>query len=245
MICSLRLQHVLFGMVALFCVLAGTEATNGADKADRDRVLAIDVVLLPDAKMLAAAKEANAKLRSNYPKGYSLGEEQAAHISLLHCYVNEKDLEKVEAAVTKVAERERPLDQELMATGYGSGMWDGLAITFIDQEKSPQLMRFGNEIVEAVKPFIVKTGSKEAFHKSRELPTIEDKIVTYVEKFTTNSAGKNYNPHVTVGVAREDFVKQLKAEPFEKFPFKASKVAIYQLGSFGTCQKKLWEWPSK
>ncbi len=242
---SLRLHHLLFGTAVLFGGLTDMAQISAADKPGTDRVLAIDVVLLPDAKMLAAAKEANAKLRSNYPKGYTLGAEQAAHISLLHCYVREKDLPKVEAAVTKVAEKERPLDQELMATGYGSGMWDGLAITFIDNEKSPELMRLGEEIVKAVGPYTVKTGTKEAFHKSRELPTIEDKIVTYVEKFTTNSAGKNYNPHVTVGVAHEDFVKQLKAEPFEKFPFKASRVAIYQLGSFGTAQKKLWQWPAK
>ncbi len=245
MSCSLKLHHLVLGAVVLFFGLTDMVQVSAADKPDTDRVLAINIVLLPDAKMLVAAEAANAKLRSNYPKGYTLGSEQAAHISLLHCYVREKDLPAIEAAVTKVAEKEQPLSWNLMATGYGNGMWDGLAITFIDAEKSPELMRLGEEVVQAVQPYIVKTGSKEAFHKSRELPTIEDKIVTYVEKFTTNSAGKNYNPHVTVGVAHEDFVKQLKAEPFEKFPFKASKVAIYQLGSFGTAQKKLWEWPTK
>ena len=142
--CNFKLRHVLLGMAALLGGLAGMEKTTAADKAASGGVLAIDVVLLPDAKMLAAAKEANAKLRSNYPKGYTLGSDQVAHISLLHCYVREKDLPAVEAAVTKVAEKERPLDQELIATGYGSGMWDGLAITFIDQEKSPSLMRLGN-----------------------------------------------------------------------------------------------------
>jgi hypothetical protein len=40
-------------------------------------------------------------------------------------------------------------------------------------------------------------------------------------------------------------VKQLTLEPFEKFSFKPAGVAIYQLGNFGTAQKKLWEWNSK
>jgi phosphoserine phosphatase len=45
---------------------------------------------------------------------------------------------------------------------------------------------------------------------------------------------------VTVGVATEAFVKQLKAQPFEAITFKPSGVAIYQLGNFGTASKRLW-----
>ncbi len=242
---NLRLSPILFVPVVVFHCLTIARGAVAAEEPGGDRVLAIDVLLLPDAKMLAAAKEANAALRANYSKGYTLEADQAAHISLLHCYVREKDLPAIEAAVTKVVERERPLDFELMATGYGYGLWEELAITFIETEKSPELMRLSEEIVQAVKPYIVKSGTREAFHKNRELPTIEDKIVSYVEKFTANSAGKNYNPHVTVGVAHEDFVTLLKAKPFEKFPFRASRVGIYQLGSFGTAQKKLWEWPTQ
>ena len=51
----------------------------------------------------------------------------------------------------------------------------------------------------------------------------------------------NYVPHVTVGIANEDFVKRIKAEPYEPFTFKADGVAIYQLGNFGTAAKMLWQ----
>jgi hypothetical protein len=43
-----------------------------------------------------------------------------------------------------------------------------------------------------------------------------------------------------VGVGREEFLKQLKAEPFDGFTFKAGGAAVYQLGDFGTAAKKLW-----
>jgi hypothetical protein len=55
------------------------------------------------------------------------------------------------------------------------------------------------------------------------------------------SSGDKYLPHVTVGVAPEAFVKQLKAEPYEPFTFKPDGVAVYQLGNFGTAAKKLWQ----
>ena len=46
--------------------------------SDADRVIAIDVLLLPDTTMVEHAKEANAQLLANYPKGYTLGSEQTA-----------------------------------------------------------------------------------------------------------------------------------------------------------------------
>jgi len=65
--------------------------------------------------------------------------------------------------------------------------------------------------------------------------------IGWVETFVPKSAGEKYLPHVTVGVAPEAFVKQLKAEPFEAFTFKPDGVAVYQLGNFGTAAKKLWQ----
>ncbi|HTQ96716.1 MAG TPA: HAD family hydrolase, partial [Candidatus Acidoferrum sp.] len=59
------------------------------------------------------------------------------------------------------------------------------------------------------------------------------------------SSGEHYFPHVTLGVAHEEFVKQLKAAPFDAFTFGARGVAIYQLGNFGTASKKLWEYQEK
>ena len=87
-------------------------------------------------------------------------------------------------------------------------------------------------------------GTAAAFSTTRELPKIEHEIVDYVQNFAAKSSGKNYKPHVTIGVAHEDFVEKLKAQPFEKFMFKPAGVAIYQLGNFGTAQKKLWKWPA-
>ncbi len=238
-----RIQLLCFMLAAI--VLPGRSANSGPpntrNEADADRVIAIDVLLEPGPTMVAKAEAANAKLRGNYPQGYTLGSEQVAHITLVHRYVREMDLPSIGAAVAKVAAKERPQEWQLTATGYGYSIWAGVATTVIDIERTADLSRLDEEIIKAVEPFAVKSGTKAAFNRSRELPKIDEKIVTYVENFTTNSAGKNYKPHVTIGVAHEDFVKQLKAEPFEKFSFKPARVAIYQLGNFGTAQKRLWE----
>jgi len=206
------------------------------------RVIAIDVLLLPDATMSKRAEAANARLRGNYPQGYTLGPAQAPHITLVHRYVRERDLPAIEAAIAKLADAANPLDWQLVASGYTSAIWDGVAITTIGIERTSKLDRLQQDVVNAVKPFAVTGGTAAAFSTTRELPKIDPDIVKYVEHFTANSSGKKYSPHVTIGVAHEDFVKKLKDEPVEKFAFRPAAVAIYQLGNFGTAQKSLWVW---
>jgi hypothetical protein len=97
-------------------------------------------------------------------------------------------------------------------------------------------------VLRAIGSNYVDGGTAAAFSKNTQLPKIDQDIVDYVENFARNSSGKNYHPHVTIGVAHEDFVKRMQAQPFEHFTFKPAGLAIYQLGNFGTAQKKLWEW---
>jgi phosphoserine phosphatase len=83
----------------------------------------------------------------------------------------------------------------------------------------------------------VRGGSAAAFVGT----DINPDTIGWVEKFIPDSTGENYVPHVTAGISNEDFVKRLKAEPYESFAFKVDGIAIYQLGNFGTAAKMLWE----
>ena len=93
-----------FTSIAVLITAVALPAVRTVADSDSDRVIAIDVLLLPDATMVDKAKEANALLRTNYAAGYTLGGDQTAHISLVHRYVHEKDLPAIEAAVAKVSE---------------------------------------------------------------------------------------------------------------------------------------------
>jgi hypothetical protein len=116
-------------------------------------------------------------------------------------------------------------------------IWGGVAVTVLLVERMPELMRLEEKIVDAVTPFSVSGGTAAAFVGA----DANADTIAHVETFVPESSGNNYIPHVTAGVAREAFVKQLKAEPFQAFNFKPDGVAIYQLGNFGTASKKLWQ----
>jgi hypothetical protein len=77
---------------------------------------------------------------------------------------------------------------------------------------------------------------------TKEEPDINASTIDYVRQFVPASTGSKFMPHVTVGVAPEDFLKRLLAESFEPLIFAPAAVSVYQLGNFGTARKKLYTW---
>jgi hypothetical protein len=206
-------------------------------KGSEEPLVAIDVVLAPDQAMVDQATALNARLRENDPTGYVLDATHPPHVTLVQRYVRARDLEAVEAVVGRVLAVERPSALRLNATGIDYTMSAGSAVTTIVIERTPELMRLHQKMVDAIAPFSVDAGTAPAFAGS----DIDSETLAYVETFVPKASGAAYVPHVTVGVAKEDFVKRMKAEPFKAFTANVSGVAIYQLGAFGIAARKLWE----
>jgi len=232
-----RAGAILLGLSLVVPLAAQQQTTESAG----DKLIAIDVLLQPDQAMVARANEINAKLRGNYPEGYSLDATHAPHVTMLQRYVREKDLDAVSAAIKKVLATEDPGELQLKATKLLSQIWNGASLTAVVVERTPELMALQQKVADAVAPFSVSGGTEAAFI---DTPKGAD-IVPYVETFVPKSTGANYFPHVTTGVATEEFVKQLKAQPFEAVTFHPVGVAIYQLGNFGTASRKLKQWDLK
>ena len=58
-------------------------------------VTAVDIVLEPDETMLEHARTVNARLRGNYPQGFSLDAAPHPHISMLQRFVKTADLDSM------------------------------------------------------------------------------------------------------------------------------------------------------
>ncbi len=232
--------NVLILIAALGCVGVTSPAHANeftAAQTTNDKLIAIDILLEPDQTMIAKAGAVNALLRGNYPAGYELDATHAPHVTLLQRFVRVNDLDAVTAAVSKVLAVERPMDLQLKAKGLDYVIWGGVAVTVLVVERTPELMRLHQKVIDAVAPFSVNGGTAAAFVGA----DANTETIGWVENFVPKSSGANYIPHVTVGVAPEAFVKQLKAEPFAAFTFKPVGVGIYHLGNFGVAAKRLWQ----
>jgi len=206
-------------------------------RAPGEKIIAIDVLLRPDQTMISKAGAINARLRADYKEGYSLDATHSPHVTMVQRFVRAKDFDAVTAAITKLLATERPTELQLKGTHLLYQMWNGVALHALIVERTPELLRLQQKVVDAVAPFAVSGGTAAAFI---DTPADAD-IVPYVETFVPKASGANYMPHVTVGLATEAFGKKITAEPFAAFTFHPAGVAIYQLGNFGVAAKKLWE----
>ena len=208
-------------------------------------VTAIDILLEPDATMIKNAEAANARLRKSFPKGFALDDTHQPHISCLQRYVKTADLDKVYEAVGKVLAGEKPAAWKLKAYKYYYLPWKDIGLAGIVIESTEDLIRFQQKLIDAVAPFTERTGTAAAFVTTKENPDINQPTIDYVKTFVPHETGEKFNPHVTIGLASEDYLKKMLDEKFEAFTFSPAGAAVYHLGNFGTARTKLKSWELK
>ena len=211
---------------------AGSTATPGDETA-------IDILLEPDATMLARSADNNARLLRVFPGGFALDATHTPHITMIQRFVRAADLEKVYAAADKVLARANMAGMRLEAIKYYYIPTGANGLAGIVVKPTPELLRLQAELIAAVAPFTVETGDSSAFVTTPDDPVIDPLLIAYVSTFVPKGTGANFNPHVTTGVAPKAYLDQMLAEPFESFSFSPAGAAVYQLGQFGTAARKL------
>jgi 2'-5' RNA ligase len=204
-------------------------------------LIAIDVLLDPDAATVEKAQAANARLREDYPDGFALDANHTPHATILQRFVRVEDLDEVANALAEVLRSEESMNWESSATGYYDLAYENLGLVGIVIEPTEDLRRLQQRIIDAVAPFAVETGTGEAFAPRPDGAAISQPTVDYVNNYVGPRTGMSYHPHLTVGIGTRDFVDALKAEPFEAFTFRAVSVSLYQVGDFGVAQRKLYD----
>jgi len=212
---------------------------------ERSPVTAIDILLEPDATMLQHAEAVNARLLKVYSKGFALDATHRPHITMIQRFVRTADLDKVYAAAGKVLARANVTAIKLEAFKYYYIPSQDIGLSGIVAKPTPELLKLQADLIDAVTPFTVETGTSAAFVTTPDDPVIDPFLIQYVSAFVPNSSGEHFNPHVTTGIALREYLDKMLAEPFESFTFSPAGAAVYQLGQFGTASKKLKEWGLK
>ena len=205
-------------------------------------VTAIDVLLEPDATMLEHAEANNSRLLKAFPKGFALDATHRPHITLIQRFVRTADLDKVYAAAGQVLASANVKGMKLEAFKYYYAPGDAVGVAGIVARPTPELLKLQQDVIAAVAPFTVETGTMAAFTSAHDDPALDVVMIEYVAMFVPKMTGEHFNPHVSTGVAPREYLDKMLAEPFEPFTFSPAGAAVYQLGPFGTAAKKLKEW---
>jgi hypothetical protein len=205
-----------------------------------DSVLAINILIEPDASTQAEARALNSALRARFPQGFALDESHTPHLSLVHRFVHTKDLNRLSAAVSEVLVRSQPFPWTLTESGLAASPWGNDVMVSINVRKTPELARLQSDLVKASEPFSAPSGDARAFFATPDSPQIKPQTIDYVKRFTSEKVGDNFSPHVTAGLASAQLARELQSEGFADKELVASRVAIYQLGNDGTARRRLW-----
>jgi 2'-5' RNA ligase len=235
----MHIREHLNAIGTISLALASLTGLAGASAAQPNPVTAIDIALEPDATMIEHAMAANARLLKDFPKGFALDATHYPHVSLLQQFVRTDDLDKIYAAAQAVFDKEKPKSWTLKAFKYYYIPSPPIGLAGIVVEPTEDLHRLQDELIAAVTPFTVKTGTAAACYSDDGGRDIQPFLISYVENFVRDAAGKRFNPHVTIGVGTEKYLNEMLAEPFPSFTFSPAGASVYQLGSFGTARKEL------
>jgi hypothetical protein len=218
-------------------------ATDGSTTsgATQNPITAVDIVLEPDATMIQNAQAANAGLLKNFPKGYSLGDEHAPHMSVIGGYFHTANLDEVFAVATKVLASEKVMSWKLKAFKYYYIPLKELGLGGILVEPTADLIRLQDELFDAIGKFFApaSSGTAAAFKTTVQDPEINQATIDAVANYFAAHRGEHYSPHVTIGVGTIDYLNALLAAPFSTFTFSAAGASAYQFGNFGTAAKQL------
>jgi hypothetical protein len=219
--------------------LATPEKT--ASSAGQQPITAVDIVLEPDATMIQNAQAANAGLLKNFPKGYSLGDEHAPHMSVIGGYFHTANLDEVFAGASKVLGSEKVTSWKLKAFKYYYIPLKEIGLGGILVEPTADLIRLQNELFDAIGKFMApgNLGTAAAFKTTPSDPEINQGTIDAVANYFVAHRGEHYSPHVTIGVGTVDYLNALLAAPFPTFTFSAAGASAYQFGNFGTAAKLL------
>ncbi len=212
---------------------------------EQSAVTAVDILLEPDATMVEHAAANNARLLGVYPKGFALDAMHTPHITMIQRFVRTADLDQVFAAVGKVFTSENVTGFKLEAFKYYYIASKDMGVAGIVARPTPELLKLQADLIAAVTPFTVETGTSAAFFTTPDDPVIDPFLIAYVSTFVPKASGEHFNPHVSTGVGLREYLDQMLAEPFTPFTFSPAGAAVYQLGQFGTAAKKLKEWDLK
>jgi hypothetical protein len=232
--------------LAAICVAVVFEVSWAATSAaQQNPVTAIDILLQPDATMLKHAQAANERLLKVFPKSFSLDAAHTPHLTTLQRYVRTADLDKVYEAVGKVLDGEKIASWKLKAFKYYYIPSGEIGLAGIVVEPTDDWLRLQQKIIDAVTPFTVTDGTAEAYYIPPAEGPIVKGLLEYVQTFVPDATGKKFNPHVTIGIASQEYLKTMLAEPFEAFTFSPESAAVYHLGNYGTARVKLHSWELK
>ena len=190
--------------------------------------IAIDVVLLPSKEMRDKIIKSNRELlRTNENKIVLDKKSCLPHISLAMGVIKEEDLPKINLILKGISKEFSSMG--LIAKSIKiDALSEGGEISSFKIKNIRELKKLHEKVMRELKNYLSYDAKKYMFYRGSN---VDEGTLRWVKNYSKKHDDSNlFHPHITLGIG--------KAEKL-KFPikFKASKLAMCQLGNYCTCRK--------
>ncbi len=192
---------------------------------------AVDIVLLPPGEIMSKAIDLNRELiRKNVPKIELNIENCIPHISLSMGVLKEIDREEFANELVSIAGKIKPL--MLRCSGvYSVEIPGGENVSGIAIENSEELYNLHYEVMELSGRYLTGDATLDECYFP---PPVEEITLQFINNYRERPAYGNFSPHITLGVGE-------LTDPGFTDEFTASVLALFQLGNYCTCRRKMAE----
>ena len=188
---------------------------------------AVDVVLLPGEAMADKAIEANRELVEKFGEKIVLDKEKCLpHISLAMGCIEDEDIDAIGEVLKEIAEG-AALGALLVVGIEVSENSLGEKVSVFEVERTEQLQRLHNEVMEKLSPYFSYDVSIEMIYGEEE---VAETTLQWIKNYPEKSSFGNFSPHITIGYGESGGM----AFPIE---FAASRLALCHLGNHCTCRE--------
>jgi 2'-5' RNA ligase len=191
--------------------------------------LAVDIVLLPPEHLMSRAMELNRELiRSNPPKIGLNSKNCVPHISLAMGVLNYTDRESIVRDLRTIAAGYDPLTLQCIGI-YAVEIPTGEKVSGIAIENSEELYTLHKDVMELCTGYLTHDATLDMVYAP---PEAEEITLHFINRYPENSAYERFVPHITLGIGE-------MIDPGFSDEFIVTEMAMFHLGNYCTCRKKL------
>ncbi|HET8761567.1 MAG TPA: 2'-5' RNA ligase family protein [Nitrospiria bacterium] len=195
-------------------------------------VLALDVVLIPDAELLSAAITLNRALQGVPDAPIVLDQATCLpHVSLAMGCVREEEISAIANVLDALAAAHPPI--ELAPTGFHVRQSrTGYLVASMELARTAPLQALHETVMRGVDPLLSRDAAPEMFVAPE---SISSSTIQWVNAYDSAASFDRFWPHITLGMGA------LPDDAIPPAPGLASRLALCQLGPHCTCRRVLVE----
>lgn len=195
--------------------------------------MAINIVLVPNDKMLDMAYDLNEEITKTGDKWIEFDDKTFPHITLAMGVIEEDDISKMIELLEQMGSKFQKIFMKVDAL-KSRELSNGKTISEFTIAPNREVEMLHEMIINRLRPFLKPAATKETFVDD----DVDPLTIRWVNSFLEDHSEDNYKPHITLGAG----VPKTQDFPFPML-FNSGVISFCKMGDGCTCKEIIHEFP--